>query len=177
MRLLALDRSPHGRWVDRDGRLHVRDTALTKGVVSAYRGHEIPNYQKLGLDAGRVYRLLRHPDALKEAAHTFCNLPVLSEHRQAMDALDDPGLVVGCTGTDARFVDPYIFGSLTLWNSDAIAKVESGEAADVSAGYSFTADMTAAGTYGREQFDGIMHDIRAHHIALVDHGRVRGAGL
>jgi hypothetical protein len=176
MHTLALDRSPRSRWLDRDGRMHCNDVAMTKGNVSAYRGHEIPNYQKLGLDAGRVYRLLRHPDALKEAAPTFCNLPVLSEHRQAMDALDDPGLVIGCTGADARFVDPYIFAGLTIWSPAAIAKVESGEAADVSAGYSYTADMTA-GTFGGEAFDGIMRGVHAHHVALVDHGRIQGAGL
>jgi hypothetical protein len=174
MRLLALDRSPHGRWKDCDGRMHCRDVALTKGIVSAYRGHEIPNYQKLGLDAGRVYRLLRHPDALKKAAHTFCNLPVLSDHRQAMDALDN---VIGCTGA-ARWSDPYVISNnLVVWNSGAIARIESGEAADVSAGYSFTADMTTPGTYGAEHFHGIMRNIRGHHIALCDRSRVRGAGL
>ena len=76
---LALDYASL-RKVDEDGRLHVAETNISKACVNPYRGAEIPGWQSLGLDADRIYRLLRDPAELRRAASTFNNIPVVNEH-------------------------------------------------------------------------------------------------
>ena len=50
---LALDRGSI-RTVDKDGRLHVDLTPISKAVVSPYVGKEIPGFEDLGLDSEQV---------------------------------------------------------------------------------------------------------------------------
>jgi Uncharacterized protein conserved in bacteria (DUF2213) len=64
---LAFDRASV-RTYDRDGRLHVETSNISKAAVNPYIGREIPDYKALGLDPDRVYQLLRDPDELAEAA-------------------------------------------------------------------------------------------------------------
>jgi len=78
-RLLAFDRSS-ARAYDADGRLHVKMSNISKATVNPYYGHEIPDYERLGLDPDRVYNLLRHPEELEKGAPTFNNCPILAEH-------------------------------------------------------------------------------------------------
>jgi hypothetical protein len=116
--------------------------------------------------------MLRDPDEIQ--VRTFDGLPVLSEHRQVGEELAP--FVIGATGSRARLSDPYLFNDLTIWVQDAIDKIEDGSAADVSCGYRYRPQMKA-GVFGGEPYDGIMRGITGHHVALVDRGRVRGAGL
>lgn len=64
---LAFDRASV-RTYDQDGRLHVAITPISKANVCPYLGSEIPDWEELGLDAQRTYRLLRDPDELARAA-------------------------------------------------------------------------------------------------------------
>ena len=76
---LAFDRASV-RTYDRDGRLHVEISNISKATVNPYIGREIPDWKALGLDPDKVYKLLRDPDELAKAAPTFNNIPVLSRH-------------------------------------------------------------------------------------------------
>ena len=139
----ALDRS--ARFYDEDGRLHVRVSNISKAVVNPYYGSEIPDHEGLGLDPNRVYYLLRDAEELEKAAPTFNNLPLLSKH-VPVTAQDEeshqPDLVVGSTGTDAVFVNPYLRNSLVVWAATAIAGIESDEIKELSSAYRYDADMT-----------------------------------
>jgi hypothetical protein len=168
---LAFDRSV--RVYDVDGRLHVRVTRISKATVNPYYGHEIPGAEALGLEPGRVYRLLRDPEELAKAAPTFNNLPILSKHVPVTANDEDshmPGLVVGSTGTDAVFRDPYLLNSAVVWSGPAIAGIESREQQEWSCAYRYTPDMTP-GTYKGLHYDGIMRNIVGNHVALVEEGR------
>jgi hypothetical protein len=77
---LAFDRASV-RTYDRDGRLHVEVTNISKAAVNPYIGREIPDWKALGLNPDGVYKLLRDPDELAKAAPTFNNIPVLSRHK------------------------------------------------------------------------------------------------
>jgi uncharacterized protein len=167
-RALAFDRSM--RTKDADGRLHVAETAISKAVVNGYRGDEIPNAAALGLDPSRIYRLLRDPAELAKAAPTFNGLPVLSRHVAVNAADPREELVAGSTGTDARFVDPYLMNSLTIWRQEDISDVESRDKCQLSAGYYYTCDMTS-GEFRGQPFDGVMRSIVGNHIAIVETGR------
>ena len=165
---LALDRSM--RRYDQDGRLHVAVSHLTKACVNQYRGSEIPGYEQLRLDPNRIYNLLRHPAELQKAAPTFNNIQILDQHIPVTAADDQRPRVIGSTGTDAAWRPPYVDNSLVFWSDMAIAMIESGQMKELSSGYRYDAVMQP-GAYMSQRYDGIMTNIRANHIALVEAGR------
>jgi hypothetical protein len=166
---LAFDRASV-RNVDQDGRLHVEITNISKATVNPYRGNEIPDWEKLGLDPDKIYMLLRDPQELEKAASTFNNIPLLDRHIPV--TVDEPQkeYVVGSTGTDAAFVAPYLKNSLVVWDASAIAGIETDQQKELSCAYRYIADMTP-GVYEGVAYDGVMRDIRGNHVALVEVGR------
>lgn len=168
--LLAFDLQTLRRF-DADNRMHVECCNLSKAVVNPYYGREIPGYEALGLDATRIYQLYRHPDELAKAAESFNNMPLLITH-VGVNA-DDPkmNLTVGTIGSDARFEAPYLKASIAVWTAEAIALIESKKQAQLSSSYRYTPDMTPGVTSGGIAFDGVMRDIIANHVALVEQGR------
>lgn len=166
---LAFDKASV-RTVDQDGRMHVSISNISKANVCPYRGSEIPFSEELGLQPDRVYQLLRAPEELARAAATFNNLPITSRH-VPLTALDHKHeLVVGSTGTDAAWHDPYMTNSLVFWDGDAIVGIENDEQRELSCGYHYKPDMTP-GVFGGVRYDGVMRDIRGNHLALVEDGR------
>lgn len=158
------------RTMDVDGRMHVSMTPISKANVCPYYGREIPGCERLGLDPERIYQLLRHPDELAKAAPTFNGIQLLRRHI-AVNADDTQKMdVVGCLGNDAAFKLPYLKNSLTVWDSSAIAGIETGEQRELSSSYRYVADMTP-GEYEGVAYDGIMRDIVGNHVALVEEGR------
>lgn len=166
---LAFDRGSV-RTFDQDGRLHVSITNISKANVCPYHGSEIPDSEEMGLEPTRIYMLLRDPEELEKAAHTFNNLPLLSEHVPFY--VDNPpkDLTIGSTGTDAEFKSPYLCNSLVVWDAQAIKGIENEDQKEISCGYRYRADMTP-GTYEGVHYDGVMREIRGNHVALVATGR------
>jgi hypothetical protein len=167
---LAFDRAS-ARTFDKDGRLHVGVSHISKACVSPYQGREIPNSEALGLDPNRVYYLYRDPDELAKAAPTFNNLPILSEHVPVSAAAPRHELVVGSIGSDVAFEAPYLDASLCVWDARLIAAIESEQQRELSSAYHYTADMTPGVTPEGDLYDGVMRDIQGNHLALVDVGR------
>ncbi len=162
------------RTVDEQGFLHVADCNISKATVNPYWGAEIPDYQQLGLDPQKTYYLFRDPKELAKAADTFNNLPLMDNHVEvsAFD-LENPDIasrVVGSTGTDAKFQDPYLVNDLVVWKASAIQGVMTKEQTQLSCAYRYDLDMTP-GTYQGQHYDGRMMNIRGNHVALVDEGR------
>jgi uncharacterized protein len=170
MLALAFDRASV-RSYDADGRLHVAVANVSKACVSPYHAEEIPRWRELGLIEGRVYHLLRDPEELlRKAVRTFDNLPVLSKH-VAVTAVDHrPDIVIGATGSDAEFDDPYLTNSLVIWSADAIRAIVDGSRAELSAGYRYRPIMER-GIFEGEAFDGRMTEIVGSHVATVAEGR------
>jgi uncharacterized protein len=166
---LALDRAS-ARTFDADGRLHVAVANISKAAVNGYLGREIPNWQLLGLNADRIYQLFRDPDELAKAASTFNNLPLLSRHVPVDVSDHRPDLVVGSTGTDAKFAAPYLQNSLVIWTADAIEGVVSGKQRELSGAYRYHALMEP-GTFDGLRYDGRMVEMVGNHVALVAEGR------
>ena len=158
------------RTVDVDGRLHVEISNISKCAVNPYLGREIPGCAALGLDPMRTYMLLRDADELQRAAPTFNNIPLLSRHVPVTADRPQKELVVGSTGTDAVFDAPYLKNSLVVWDSVAIAGIESKAQTELSSAYRYEADMTP-GTFEGVAYDGVMRNIRGNHVALVEIGR------
>lgn len=165
---LAFDRS--ARTYDADGRLHVALTNISKAAVNPYMGSEIPGYKELGLDADKIYQLLRAPEELAKGAASFNNIPLLSKHIPV--SADDPKkeIVVGSTGTDAVFNEPFLQNSLVVWDAEAIAGIETKEQCELSCAYRYIPVMTS-GIYEGQAYDGIMTNLIGNHVALVEVGR------
>ena len=158
------------RSYDKDGRLYVAQSNISKAAVNPYYGKEIPLSKELGLQPEKIYYLLRDPDELKKAVPTFRNLPLLSEHTPV--SADEPrkDIVVGSTGSDVEFTDGFLRCSLSVWDAAAIAGIESEQQMELSSAYHYRADMTA-GEFDGKHYDGVMRDIVGNHVALVDVGR------
>lgn len=159
------------------GRMRVNDNRITTAMVSEYFGSELrnlPNFEALGLEEGRKYRLLRCPDELAKAVDSFRGVPLLEGH--AEDTPDNPKKQERCgvVCDDVRFDYPHLIGSLVLWDNDAIAGVETEEQRQLSASYGYTLDMTP-GEFEGEPYDGVMRNIVGNHVAIVRVGRVPGA--
>lgn len=165
---LAFDQS--ARRIDSDGRLHVEQSHISKSIVNPYYGAEIPGYQELGLVADKVYQLLRDPAELEKAADTFARLPILSEHVPVTVDSPRPDLVVGAIGSDVKFNAPYLDADLCIWDSKAIAGIESNKVRELSCAYRYIPVMEP-GEYEGVAFDGRMTEIKGNHLALVEQGR------
>lgn len=160
------------RSFDADGRMRVRDCVISVGEINPYYGREIPNYKALGLDANKVYDLYRDPAELERAAPSF-NGPLMIRH-VAQTANEPRKEYIGGTVYDVRYVDGKVRADLLVMDQQAIDYVQSGELADLSSSYRYTADMTPGEVNGRK-YDGRMTDIQGNHVALVEDGRATGA--
>lgn len=158
------------RKYDREGRLHVDMTPISKATVNEYRGMEIPDWQSLGLDPQKMYRLFRDPEELAAAAPTFNRLPVLSRHVLVTADKHEPDLVIGATDSNAVFDAPYLKNGMVIWAKDAINGIEGDYKREISCAYRYTADMTP-GEYEGEKYDGVMRNIIGNHVAIVTEGR------
>jgi hypothetical protein len=158
------------RRTDEDGHLHVSMTPISKANVCPYLGREIPEFESLGLDPDKLYKLLRDPEELKKSAPTFAGKPLLLDHKPV--AADDhpEKMTVGSVGNDVQWKAPYLMAPLTIWKDDAIRGIEDGSQRELSSAYRYDADMTP-GEYQGEKYDGRMTNIRGNHLALVREGR------
>jgi 8-oxo-dGTP pyrophosphatase MutT (NUDIX family) len=166
---LAMDRQTT-RTTDTYGRLHVELTNISKATVNPYYGREIPKWQELGLEAGRVYYLLRDPTELAKAAPTFNKIPLLIKHVGHSSLTPQKQYTVGTLGESGVFAPPYLQNTLCVWDAGAIAGIETDEQRELSCSYSYRADMTP-GVYEGTHYDGVMRDIVGNHVALVMQGR------
>ncbi|KER03393.1 MULTISPECIES: DUF2213 domain-containing protein [Photorhabdus] len=166
---LAFDRSMRSK--DGNGHLIVERTILSKAAVNPYRGKEIPAYEKLGLDPERVYHMLRDPYELEKAASTFSKKQLLIRHIPVNASDPKKEDTIGAIGSDITFEDGRLYGDLGVWDEYAIELIESGKMQELSSGYAYVPDMTA-GEYQGVKYDGVMRDIRANHVALVEKGRI-----
>jgi hypothetical protein len=167
---LALDRSPSSRRIDQDGHMHVTDVRISKAAVNGYYGREIPDGDRLGLQPDRIYQLLRDPEELAKAAATFDGKPLLNLHKPQAAADHDHDLTVGGVH-NVRWEAPYLVaGSFDVWDAASIGGIQDDSQREVSSSYRYRADMTP-GTYEGVRFDGVMRDLIANHVALVESGR------
>lgn len=168
---LAFDRDvDQGKSTDDFERMHVKRAPITKAGVNPYYGREIPKGRELGLEPGRVYKLLRHPDEIRKAAPTFHNLPLLSKHVPHSADDHDGDITVGTVGSEAEYEHPYLYNSLAVWSRDGRDYVDEKKQKELSSAYSYDADMTP-GTYEGEPYDGVMRNMVGNHVCLVKKGR------
>lgn len=166
---LAFDKAS-ARTIDKDGRMHVSRSKISKANVCPYMGKEIPGWQSLGLDADKIYRLYRDPEELAKGAATFNNLPILLDHTYVSAEKPEKDRVIGSM-SGVEFGDPYLAADLCFWDKAAIDAINAEAIEELSSAYHYKADMTPGTTPEGEAFDGVMRDIVGNHLALVEKGR------
>lgn len=169
---LALD-AESVRHYDNNGNLHVKVSHLTKVQVRPYYGSEIPGWERLRLDPKRIYKGFCPAEELskQETIESTNGIPIQLEHHP--DYADAPQLEtrIGSTGTDGAFRFPYLDNSLHFTVEDAIKRILDGSMRELSLSYRYTPDFTAGKTPDGEDYDFVMRDITANHVALVEQGR------
>lgn len=167
---LALDKESV-RTIDTDGHMHVSRTPISKANICEYWGNEIPNWEALGLQGDRTYKLYRDPEELAKGASTFARKPILIRHTPISSDEHPSDLTVGTIGDDVEFAAPFLMAPLTIWDQKGIDLIESGKQKELSCGYRYTPVMVSGTTDSGESFDGRMTNIVANHLALVEEGR------
>jgi hypothetical protein len=158
------------RSFDKDGRMRVSISRISKADVNPYWGREIVGGEELGLDPDRVYNVFRPPEELEKAAATFNNLPILATHKHVSAASPEKDLIIGTTGSNARFDGEYLTNDLAFWDAEYIEKIESDEQRELSCSYRYTA-VIKSGTYNGAHYELVMTDIIGNHVATVPEGR------
>ena len=170
---LAQDAEGSVRSFDDNGNLHVEVSHLTKAQVRPYRGSEIPQWERHGLDPMKVYYGYCSPEELSrpETIKSTNAIPIQLEHHP--DYADDPQLMtrIGTTGTDGAYRAPYLDNSLHFTVQRAIDRIQDGSMRELSLAYRYTPDFTAGTTPDGKDYDFVMRDISANHVALVELGR------
>jgi hypothetical protein len=166
---LALDRSAN-RTIDANGFMHVAVSNISKAAVNGYLGREIPGFAELGLDPDRIYQLLRDPEEMKAAVDTFNGVPLLNRHIPVIPEKLPEDAIVGAMGKEASFEAPYLRNSLTVWSAASIEGIQNRKQAQLSCGYRYKPDMTP-GVYQGVSYDGVMRELSANHVSLVQDGR------
>lgn len=168
---LTLD-SQSNRRIDENGFLHVTNCNITCEQVAPYYGDEIPNYDKLGLKADKIYNVYRPAEELKkeETIKSLNGIPIQFKHHE--DFADNPAIEtrIGATGTDAEFKAPYLCNSLHFLNKTAISRIQDGSMKELSLGYIYD-PILEQGTFNGQSYDIKMSNIRCNHVALVEEGR------
>ncbi|VVE07371.1 DUF2213 domain-containing protein [Pandoraea terrigena] len=167
--LIAMDRESV-RTVDKDGRLHVSETNISKAGVNPYWGREIPGYEGLGLDPDTIYQVFRPPEELEKAAATFNNIPLLAKHIHVSSEKPEKDKVIGTVGSNARFDGEYLKNSLAVWDQAYIDRIDDDSQRELSSAYHYTA-VKKKGVYHGQPYDLVMTDLHGNHVSTVVEGR------
>ncbi|WP_244121680.1 DUF2213 domain-containing protein [Burkholderia gladioli] len=158
------------RSFDKDGRMRVSISRISKAGVNPYWGKEIVGWEELGLDPDCVYNVFRPPEELEAGASSFNTLPILLVHKYVTAEKPEKELIIGTTGSSAEFDGEFLNNDLAFWDAEYIEKIEDEEQSELSCSYRYTA-IIKSGTYNGAQYDIVMTNIIGNHVALVVEGR------
>ncbi|WP_259468979.1 DUF2213 domain-containing protein [Ralstonia pickettii] len=167
--ILAFDKETV-RSFDKDGRMKVAVSRISKADVNPYWGREIIDWERLGLDPDRVYNVFRPPEELRRAASTFNKLPILAVHKHVSAKDPKKDLIIGTTGSNSQFDGEYLTNDLAFWDAEFIEKIESDEQRELSSSYRYV-PVLENGSYNSQPYEIKMTKIEGNHVALVVEGR------
>jgi len=155
---------------DLDGRLYVTDAPITKSGVFFYRASELKDAPRG--NPSRTVAVFRPSWEKKNAAASFRNVPVLSEHTAQPGGPIDRSLIVGVTGDALAYKEPYLAADMILWNAMAMDFAFASKAAEqLSAAYSYELVWQHGSTFDGKEYDAIQTNLQGLHVALVPYGR------
>jgi len=126
---------------------------------------------------GSTFKELRTEDDVFDPAslETYASAPVTVGHRGDVTPSNVRDLEVGVVSGTVRRDGEFVATELSIRDGDTIAKVESGELVELSAGYTVKVDKTP-GIYNGERYDQKQTNIRVNHLSLLPKGNGRSGG-
>lgn len=172
MKITYTNRMPIKWRIDEDGAMRITMCILKEGVFE-YLPEEVP--EQYGFNGYTVVREYIGTDAFTpEALHTLEGKSiVVDEHewRTPENAFKD-GLTVGAVAGMPTVFDGAVYCDAVVTDEDTIAKVQSGELVEVSAGY-IGELIVEAGTFGDQPYDAKQINLHFNHILLLPSGAGR----
>jgi len=146
---------------------------IARTGIQDYFGHELAGVEG-HIDPGKIYRVYRGEEEVfaVDALESFQGLPITLGHPSQEVTADNykihsVGHIVGQPFRDGDFIR----AELTIRDAAAIAKIKSGEAAQLSVGYHADVHLSAGTAPNGQAYDAVQTNIRGNHIALVDAAR------
>ena len=103
---------------------------------------------------------------------SFAGKAITLEHPSALlDSSNTKDYQIGFTSTEVVYDNGFVRAVMTITDKDAIERIMSGDAKEVSAGYRVNYEAIPGVTDSGENYDGIQKDISGNHIAVVRRGR------
>lgn len=122
---------------------------------------------------GTERRELRLPEENKRALADFGFKPVTVEHPpMLLNAGNAKNFAVGQTDS-TTFYDPrsgFVRGVISVFDSEAIAGIKTGDRQEISIGYQCSIDPTP-GVWKGQRYDAIQRNLKINHVALTQKGR------
>lgn len=107
-----------------------------------------------------------------ESVSSFAGKCITFEHPPVLlDSANTKDYQIGFTGTEVIYDNGFVRAVMTVTDKNAIEKIMSGDAKEVSAGYRVSYDPTPGVTDSGENYDGIQRMIDGNHVAVVRRGR------
>lgn len=157
------------RFVRANGFLRAPATLARVGVQE-YIAAELGLTDRNPTDKVRVYR---PPEEVfsAESMASFAELPVTDDHPSEMvNAYNAKDYAIGFSGEKVLQRDGMLEATLTIFDANAISKIEQGKV-EISNGYESTLVFETGTTPTGETYDAIQTAIKGNHIALVTRGR------
>lgn len=149
----------------------VADCYAVRTGIQLYAPHEVG---RMCDGPVRVYR----PETevfKRDSLQSFSHVPVTIDHPVEAVTKDNwKDLAVGEASSDVIRDGERLRIPLVLKDKSAVAAFNAGKR-ELSAGYTCDLDFTPGVTADGQEYDAVQRNIRANHIALVDHGRAGSA--
>lgn len=124
-------------------------------------------------DGTTVRELRRDVDVFApESLETYQGASVVIGHQGDVTPANVKALEVGVVTSAARQDGSFVAAELSIRDAAAIARVESGELVELSAGYAVEIDPTP-GEHEGQRYDQVQKSIRVNHVALLASGQGR----
>ena len=154
----------------------IKKNPISKVGVFPYLGRQIDP----SLEPDQVYQVYRPAEELSnpETIDSFKLIPWVHLHPKKLLGDKDLGRmpaeakgIEGVTGQDVVFEGDTLYSNLKLFSNDLQEIVDSGEANQLSLGYSCKYKIQS-GLFNGKAYDAIQHTIRGNHLASVPEGRM-----
>lgn len=128
---------------------------------------------------GSIRRELRPPEEVfkPDSLATYAGKPITDGHPQEyVTAENAKSLSVGTMQTPGRQDGNNVVSEIIIHDGKMIAKVDRGDARELSLGYKVDLDETP-GVWDGQAYDAVQRNIRINHLAIVPRGRAGNARL
>ena len=162
------DASTSKREKDANGYLIIRDNPIAKAGVFDYLLSEV-SAKEVDSDSDSIVRVCREFSDLCANKDKFLGKPIKDTHIWTGENGSENN-ASGAIYGDIREQEPYLVSDLIIYDPELIAKIERGEAVELSPAYEAELEKSS-GTYEGEHYSYLQRLKSVNHLAVVETGR------